>query len=98
MTHARGRFWIALAVAAIMIVSSAIVLGGTSAAATPIQAASTAAPAVTPAVGPSSGASAPTAIPFAIDSGRAATVAADQAALTANGYSASQFLPPNLHQ
>jgi Thermopsin len=98
MTHARGRLWVALVVAAIMVVSSAIVIGGVSSPANRNSPSAPAATAPSPTMTATPSTTAPTATPFGIDAGRAATVAADEAALAANGYTSSQFLPPNLHQ
>ncbi len=96
------RATIVLAVAAFMVVSSALVAGvvgapavGSSAAPT-AGATSTPAPVSAPAVS-SAASTAPTKT-FGIDAGRAATVAADEASYLASGGNPNLFLPPNLHQ
>jgi hypothetical protein len=99
MTHAPGRLWIALALAALMVVSASFVVGSFTAptAHSPSVAAPAAvAPTVTPSATPHSSVSSH--LTFGIDAGRAATIAADEKTLSANGYTSSQFLPPNLHQ
>ncbi len=97
MTQGRRNLWVALAVAALMVVSSSLVIGGAIAPLTQATAASIT-PSPAPAANSASISAAPTHEGLGVDSARAATVQADEQALAANGYSSSQFLPPNLHQ
>jgi hypothetical protein len=93
-----SRHWIAFAIVAVMVLSSAVAVvalaptvGGPS---TSVHAAVTAAPTAAPAAKGTSG----SAGSLGIDAARAATVKSDEQALLARGGDPSLFLPPNLHQ
>ncbi len=97
MTQTRPRFWVALAIAAIMVISSSIVIA-TANAPSVTQPPITVTPTPSPSSQSSGSALSPATGQLGINSGLASAVAAKEQAILSSGGSLANFHPPNLHQ